>query len=234
MRRPDEGFTLIEVLVGLAVGAIVLMAGMAALATVHDRAEHARQANVAALEAAAMRATLVDWLSATQNVSQELGVRFEGQSAAETERVWDELTFPTRARTPLRAPMTAVRLYIDDDPMTPERGLVAELVGRLGDEPVRLELVPQALGLQIRYLPHADPPVEWSQGWVGQGQLPRAVEVILIDSPEDPLPPLLRLPLRVAPESIGIDVRMSSTEPIRAIPIGPGASTPRPGGGGAP
>jgi prepilin-type N-terminal cleavage/methylation domain-containing protein len=211
VKRPEAGFTLIEVLVALAVGAIVLTAGMAALATVHDRSEHARMANAEALEAAAVRSTLIDWLSSTQNVSQELGARFEGRSADESELVWDELTFPTRARTSLRVPMTVIRLFIDEDPATREQGLVAELVGRLGDEPVRLELVPQAVGLRLRYLPYADPPVEWSPGWVGQPQLPRAVELTLFDLPEHPLPPLLRLPLRVVPESIGVDIRVNVT-----------------------
>lgn len=197
--RPRRGgFTLVEVVVGLAVGGIVLAAGFAALATVHDRSLHAREATTVALEGSAVRATLVEWLSTAQFQASELGVRFEGLDAREQGLPWDELVFPTRARTVLRSPWTAVRLYVDLDPETPERGLVAELTGWLGDEPRVLELAPQAVGLTVRYLPAVDGPVEWTGSWVGQPELPRGVELTLLDHPDDPLPPLLRLPLRVA------------------------------------
>jgi hypothetical protein len=181
------------------VGGIVLMAGLAALTTVQDRSEQARAVAAGALEVAAVRATLIEWLSTAELSAQELGVSFSGQDAEEQDLDWDELTFPTRARTPLRTPLTAVRLYIDSDPETPESGLVAELVGRIGGEPSRLELVPQAVGLLIRYLPDIDGPVEWAESWVNQVQLPRAVELTIVEDPEAPLPPLLKMPIRVAP-----------------------------------
>jgi prepilin-type N-terminal cleavage/methylation domain-containing protein len=190
------GFTLVEVVVGVAVGGIVLTAGFAALATVQDRSVHARDAAVLALEGATARATLVEWLATAQLQSSELGVRFEGLDAEEHGLEWDELSFPMRAPTILRAPATHVRLFLDTDPETPERGLVAELIGRLGDLPRRVELVPGATGLLIRYLPAVDGPVEWAESWVGQ-PLPRAVELMLLDDPADPLPALLRFPIRV-------------------------------------
>src|SRR5690606_19492630 len=124
--------------------------------------------------------------------------RFEGLGAREHGLPWDELTFPTRAGTPLRTPVTLVRLYVDVDPATPERGLVAELTARSGEEPVRIELAPGAVGLRVRYLPAAEGPVEWAESWSGQPQLPRAVELTLLDAADAPLPPLLRLPVRVA------------------------------------
>ena len=192
------GFTLIEVLVAVAVGGIVLTAGMAALTTVQDRSEHALRATTGVMEAAAARTNLVDWLSGAVYSVREQGVRFEGLDAREYDLEWDELTFPTRARSPLRTPVTTIRLYLDTDSETPERGLVAELVGRVGAEPVRMELVPGATGLSLRYLPYAEGPVEWAESWVGQSQLPRAVEMTLLDAPGDPLPPLLRMPIRVA------------------------------------
>lgn len=199
MRRDARaGFTLVEVVVGLAVGGIVLMAGFAALATVQDRSGHAREATTAALEGSALRGTLIEWLSTAQLGSTALGVQFEGLDVGEHGVAWDELTFPMRASSPLRAPVTGVRLYVDTDPDTPERGLVAELIAQREGEPVRVELAPQATGLLIRYLPAVDGPVEWAESWVGQAQLPRAVELTLLDAPGDPLPPLLRLPVRVA------------------------------------
>jgi prepilin-type N-terminal cleavage/methylation domain-containing protein len=197
-RIGESGFTLLEVMVALTVGGIVLMAGMAALTTVQDRSEHAALATTGVREAAAVRATIIDWLSSAQASSRELSVSFEGLDAKEQDLAWDEISFPTRSMTPLRTSPTAVRFFVDIDPETPEYGLVAELVGRPGEEPRRVELVPQAIGLDIRYLPFVDGPVEWSESWVGQTSLPMAVELTLREDPEAPLPPLLKLPIRVA------------------------------------
>ncbi len=194
----SAGFTLIEVIVAVAVGGIVLLVGLSALTSVQDRSEHALQATTDAREAATVRSALIDWLTSAEVSVQELAVGFEGQDAKEQDLPWDELSFPTRSRTVLRTSPTAVRLYLDTDPETPEHGLVAELFDRIGVEPGRMELVPQAIGLAIRYLPNVDGPVEWAESWVGQGRLPRAVELTLLDTPEDPLPPLLRMPIRVA------------------------------------
>jgi prepilin-type N-terminal cleavage/methylation domain-containing protein len=194
----QAGFTLVELVVGMAIGGIVLLAGFAALATLQDRSQHALAATTHALEGATARATLIEWISTARLQSSSLGMRFEGLDSRELGLPWDELTFPTPARTPLRAPVTVVRLYVDDDPMTPERGLVAEMTDRVEAEPIRMELLSQVTGMLIRYLPVADVPVEWTEGWSGQSQLPRALEITLFDDPADPLPPLLRFPIRVA------------------------------------
>jgi hypothetical protein len=94
-------------------------------------------------------------------------------------------------------PVTGVRLFLDVDPATNERGLVAEMTGVLGGVPRRMEIAPQATGMAIRYLPATGTLAEWTESWVGQNQLPRALELVLQAEPEDPLPPLLQLPLRV-------------------------------------
>jgi hypothetical protein len=174
------------------------MAGFAALATVRDNSVAAREATTIALEGATARAALTEWLATAQLQSTELAVRFEGLDATESDLEWDELSFPMRAPSPLRTPVTYVRLFIDTDPETPERGLVAHMIGLRGEEPRPVELVREATGLLIRYLPAVDGPVEWAESWLDQPQLPRAVELTLVDTPEEPLPPLLRLPIRVA------------------------------------
>jgi prepilin-type N-terminal cleavage/methylation domain-containing protein len=196
-RNTTAGFTLIEVVVGLTVGGIVLLTGFAALGSVQDRSEHAAAATTAALEGATARATLIDWIAAAIINANALQVGFEGSDAREQGLISDELRFPTEAPTPRRVPTTAVRLFLDVDVNTAERGLVAEFVGMLGEQPRRLEIAPEAVGMSIRYLPISDTPVEWAESWIGQNQLPRAVEVILEDAPGEPLPPLLRFPIRV-------------------------------------
>jgi prepilin-type N-terminal cleavage/methylation domain-containing protein len=196
-QRSTAGFTLIEVVVGLAVSGIVILTGFTALAAVQARAAHAVEATAAALEGANARATLVDWLSAAALQSSDVGASFQGLDAEEHGLAADEILFPTRASTPRRSRVTGVRLYLDSDPTTAERGLVAELVGMLGEVPQRVELAPAAIGIEIRYLPDTGFQVEWAESWFGPNQLPRAVEITLYDNPFEPLPALLRLPIRV-------------------------------------
>lgn len=191
------GFTLIEVVVGLAVGGIVLLIGFATLATVQDRSDHVETSGVRALEGAASRMAIIEWLSSAGLQSSELSIGFAGSDASELDLPADEITFPTRAPTPRRVPVTGVRLFIDVDPLTRERGLVAQFTGLLGETPTAMEIAPQATNLFIRYLPVSDVDVEWTESWVAQGQLPRAVEITLADSPGDPLPALLKMPIRI-------------------------------------
>ena len=63
---------------------------------------------------------------------------------------------------------------------------------------MRVELVPQAARLDLAFLPDVPNAEEWLPSWVGQGGLPRAVELRLTAASGDSLPPLLRLPIRVA------------------------------------
>ena len=196
-RRERAGFTLIEVVVGLAVGGIVMLIGFGALGAVQDRADHVASSGDRAVEGAAARAAIIDWLSSAQLQSSELSIGFAGSDAREMGLPADEITFPTRAETPRRAPITGVRLFIDLDPLTRERGLVAEFTGMLGETPSPMELAPEATSLFIRYLPVSDTEIAWQESWTAQGELPRAIEITLTDTPSEPLPPLLKMPIRV-------------------------------------
>jgi prepilin-type N-terminal cleavage/methylation domain-containing protein len=194
------GFTLLEVLVGLIIASIALTAGFAALTFVADRAQAAEVATLEALEGATTRALLVDWLTGARGRSPNRAGSFQGQDGEAQGLDTDELIFPTTARTPLHVPNTLIRLYIDEDDETPERGLVAEMIERLQDEPRRFELVPSAARLTLRYLPDmaGAPGIEWLDGWITtQTRLPRAVEIVLEPARGDSLPVLLRYPIRV-------------------------------------
>jgi prepilin-type N-terminal cleavage/methylation domain-containing protein len=195
--RSRGGFTLIELLVGMTVAALALAAGFAALAAVNDRSVEAEASDIAAIAGATQRQLLVSWLSEARIVAVT-GEPFDGQEDEKQGVPRDALLLPTTARTPLEGPTTVMGLYIDDDPETPERGLVAEMTGvQLGAEVRRFELVPQADGMQIRYLPNGPAP-QWIDGWQEQPSLPRAIEITLIPARGDTLPRLLRLPVRVA------------------------------------
>lgn len=196
----QAGFTLMEVLVGLIIASIALSAGFATLTFVGDRARAAEAATLTALEGATTRALLVDWLLGARARSSNGAGSFQGHDGEAEGLDTDELIFPTTAGTPLQVPNTLVRLYIDEEDETPERGLVAEMIERLQDEPRRFELVPSASRLILRYLPDMGgaPGIEWVDGWImTQTRLPRAVEIVLEPAPGDSLPLLLRYPIRV-------------------------------------
>lgn len=198
LARPRPGFTLVEVLVGMMVAALALGAGFAALSFVGDRSRDAEISAKTALEGAVAREMLVDWLSGALFRASNRAGEFQGLDAEENGLDSDELYLPTTAMTPLHASTTVVRLFIDVSDTTAERGLVAELTERVQDEPMRVELVPQAARLDLAFLPDVPDAEEWLPSWVGQGGLPRAVELRLTAAPGDSLPPLLRLPIRVA------------------------------------
>lgn len=197
--RSRDAFTLVELLVGLTVSALALTAGFAALSFVADRAKQAEAATVSALEGVAVRELLVEWLTGARLRAPGNTGSFQGTDNEERGGLADDqLLFPTTARTPLHVRNTVVRLYVDRDDETPEIGLVAELTERIQDEPRRVELVPQVVGLDIHYLPESADAFEWLPDWLGRNQLPRAVEVVLQVPAGDTLPPLLRYPIRVA------------------------------------
>ncbi|MGD8276737.1 MAG: prepilin-type N-terminal cleavage/methylation domain-containing protein [Gemmatimonadota bacterium] len=198
LAKPRPGFTLVEVLVGMTVAALALGAAFAALSFVGDRSREAEFSATTALEGAVAREMLVDWLSGALFRASNRAGEFQGLDADENGLENDELYLPTTAMTPLHASTTVVRLFIDEADSTAERGLVAELTERVQDEPMRVELVPQAARMDLAFLPNVPDAEEWLPSWVGQGGLPRAVELLLSAAPGDSLPPLLRLPIRVA------------------------------------
>jgi prepilin-type N-terminal cleavage/methylation domain-containing protein len=194
-----NGFTLLEVLVGLSVASIALMAGMLALGAVQDRSEHAEEASRTALSGATQRAVLVEWLNGAR-MRAVTGERFEGMKTDERGEMIDQLVLPTTARTPLGVSSTVIILYIDNDPETPERGLVAELTGAtFGEEPRRMELVPEAGAIYLRYLTEVAGVQVWDDTWSGRTRLPRLVELTLEPARGETLPLLLQYPIRVAP-----------------------------------
>jgi prepilin-type N-terminal cleavage/methylation domain-containing protein len=195
--RARDGFTLIELIVGMTVASIALAAGFAALAVVHDRSVEMEQHDVVAAAGASQRDLLIDWIAGAR-LTAVTSEPFDGQEDEKSGVPRDALLIPTTARTPLEGFTTVMGLYIDDDPETPEQGLVAEMTGvQLGAEPRRFELAHQADGMNIRYLPNV-PKAVWVDGWQEQGELPRAVEITLTPARGDTLPALLRLPIRVA------------------------------------
>jgi prepilin-type N-terminal cleavage/methylation domain-containing protein len=197
----NRGFTLMEVLIGLTVAALALTAGFATLGFITDTDEPVDVASALALRGATTRNLLTGWLDEARYRTGRRGVTFQGLDDEVYGTDADEIIFPTTARTPLGVGTTAVRLFIDSDASTPERGLVAELRELPTDEPRLVELVPEAGSLVIRYLlPVEGTTGQWVDGWISN-RLPQAIELTLGPTRYDTLPPLLRYPLLVSVET---------------------------------
>lgn len=192
-----QGFTLMEVLIGLTVAALALTAGFATLGFISDSDEPVDVASALALRGATTRNLLTEWLVEARFQAGRRGESFQGFDAESFGTPMDSLVLPTSAGTPLGVGTTVVRLYIDEDRNTPERGLVAALTELMTDEPRVVELVPEAGSLDISYLVPIEGTIgEWTTFWTSN-RLPAAVRLVLGPSRYDTLPPLLRYPLLV-------------------------------------
>lgn len=195
MSRP--GTTLLELIVGLVLMSAALAAGYSAFNGVADQRERAVFAMNATAREALVRRTIGDWLRGARVTVDDDGPPFVGTDGIREGRSDDEVAFLTTAPTLAGITEGYVRLFIDRDPETPERGLVAELSEWRGPRLERIELVPEATALDVRYL--SGPPNRfWVPSWISSSAVPVGVEIILAAAPDDPLPRLLRRPILAA------------------------------------
>ncbi|MFW5947893.1 MAG: prepilin-type N-terminal cleavage/methylation domain-containing protein [Gemmatimonadota bacterium] len=191
------GMTLLELLIGLVVVGAALAAGYGALASVADHRERAVRTMERAAREALVRRTLVEWLRGARLTVDNGGPPFAGMDAVLDGVPDDELAFLTSAPTLAGVGDGVVRLFIDRDEETPERGLVAELSEWRGTRRERVELVPGAVSLDARYL-FGVRGRRWIPGWITSSVLPLGVELRLAAAPGDTLPRLLAQPIVVA------------------------------------
>lgn len=184
--------TLMELVVGLTVAGAALAAGYAALGTAVDRRSQAAAAVAAVARAAAERRLVVEWLAGARLTPDEGGQPFRGLDGSFRDLADDELTFETAAGTGGEPGPAVVRLFVDRDTATTERGLTAELSswGQRGGS--RVEIEPGVASLDLRYYTRMLGGSEWLPSWISTTVLPAAVEVSLGPAPGDTLPPLLR------------------------------------------
>lgn len=200
-----RGLTAMELIVALAVTGLAAGIGTATLAVLVDRRAPLREASSATERAAAVRRTLVAWLEDAHGPLSPLSgntvAGFELLDLKRRGRPADELLFTTSAPTPLGTADALVRLHVDDDDRTPERGLVAELAPSPGDLPLRMELDSAVAGLEVLCLTDLGGSRKWLPSFVSSQAVPRGIELRLQPSRSAPLDPLLRLPIRVAVEA---------------------------------
>lgn len=140
MNRARRGVTLVELVVALTVTSVVALVGASTFEQLIDRRAHLVDATGATERESARRALVREWvqngaidLPLTTAIVREADARRVAQSR-DVQRLdtrfarsqSDELNVTTSANTPLGHRDVQVRLYIDDDPDTPERGLSVE------------------------------------------------------------------------------------------------------------
>lgn len=200
--RRAAGFTLVEMLVALAVAGLVVAAGRAALAAVEDASARSRAARESALGAVAVRTTLQEWLRSAHAF-------FAGVNRAEGMIPRDEVVFAVADAGALRPGAHRIRLWIQPEGYGAAHGLLAELTplsGPAGAAPAEtIPLVPAAAGLDVTYRVKLKEGERWVSAWSPESGLPRAIELRIVDrsvvrlgAPETPaVPALLSLPLIV-------------------------------------
>lgn len=190
------GLTLIELIVAMAISGLVLSAGYAALSSMTELRRTADEATDAVARSSAARRSLVAWLGGAR-LTVEGRADFRGIDGERDGQPDDALAFLTTAPTPVGMGETLVRIFVDHDPRTPERGLVGALSDRYGTHSQLIEIEPRAAAMELRYLTGIAGDRQWLASWFSTTVLPQAVELALRPASGDSLPPLLRLPIIV-------------------------------------
>lgn len=198
MRGARRGMTVLELIVALVVAALAAAMGTASIATLVDQRARLRDAAAETARAAAVRRAVAAWLDGAYvtGAPQEPGFRIVDH--VDHGRPDDEVVFPTTARTPLGAGGDAVvRLFIDRDPRTPERGLAAEISDWRDERVARVELDSSVVALDARCLTDITATRQWITGWASSVVLPIGVELRFAAASPERLTPLLRVPVTV-------------------------------------
>lgn len=186
-----SGFTLVEVIVALAVGGLVTLTAAATATTLPNLASSADARIGETLGAVAVRSQIRGWLVSSFATGDSL---FEGEFTGfdGTLAGADVLRFPLRnpdEASPGRAVLTLAVGAIGG----PEAGLVALIEPARG--PIQtLPVAPAATGLEIQYLYFVSGSPRWYDGWQSRVERPAAVRLWLQGLG---LPDLLRLPITV-------------------------------------
>lgn len=172
------GFTLLELLVVLAITGAVVVGLAGAVHLTADVAARGADAADDAHRREAVRSVVRRWLASAYSGDGVVGAGFDGRDDRSADRDLDVLSFSTLDPGPLDAAAgerLRVRLRIAEG----DSGLVADYTSAGANERRTLILLPEARGLEVRYLVAIGDAPRWLTGWSSTVRLPRAVELRL-------------------------------------------------------
>ncbi len=189
-RGSGRGFTLLELVVALAITGMLAAAGAGAFNAVVDMRTRAREMSAISNAAAANRGLIAAWLSSGRvNLAVSSAPSMATMNFNDDD---DQVIIIATASTPLNYGEVAIRLFIDRDDYTPERGLVAEMQEVGGIRTSRVQLDSVVTGLLAEALDNTTG--LWVPRRNSAVRAPRAVRITFSATEPDTLPALMRLP----------------------------------------
>lgn len=187
----SAGFTLVEVVVALAIGGLVSLTAAVTAVSVPDIAGQAEARLIDVQRAAAVRGQLRRWLRASYaSGDSTYEARFLGVDGPEPGT--DALQFPVVDPTATISGRASIVLAVRQDAVG-QSSLVAEIQPDIG-EPRAIQLARGVTGLEARYLYAVSTEPRWFAGWSSEVERPIAVRLWIHGADLDNL---LRLPLTV-------------------------------------
>ena len=205
------GMTLMELIVALVILAIAATAGEATFTSLIDHRHTVREANVATERASSLREMIRGWLASGTVQIQRGGVPQLGRNSARiatpsvssrgmngtintaAQAYGDEVTFTTSAASPAMQANVRIRLYVDADPSTPEKGLSIEYQQSNASPLQRRMLDSSVDSLTVQFLDNRTN--RWFESTQAATIQPRAVRVTLLGAGGKQLQKLLQLPI---------------------------------------
>ena len=209
--RPRLGMTLMELVIGLAITGMMAVAGAGAFGSIIDHRRVIREASASMERAAALREMIHSWLVVgTVQIQQGGGPRGLSRGIASAARpstgpgnnpaavsaaqaTGDEVSFTTTALNPSLLAAVRIRLYIDGDENTPEKGLTIEYQPNLQMPLARKMLDSTIDTLKVEFLDTRTG--RWFHASEAATIRPRAVRLTFLGGEHGQLPPILSLPM---------------------------------------
>lgn len=214
MTGARRGMTLMELVIGLAITGMMAAAGAGAFESIIAHREMIHDASLSTERAAALRDLLHVWIAAgTVQIPRGGGPRgltrgvgraastggaansaMNSSSVAAAQASGDELSFTTSALNPSLVGSVRIRLYIDADDNTPERGLTMEYQPNL-QQPIARRMLDSTIDtLKVEFLDSR------TNRWLPSSEAatitnPVAVRVTLLPGTGHTAAPILELPM---------------------------------------
>ncbi|MGV3710900.1 MAG: PulJ/GspJ family protein [Gemmatimonas sp.] len=229
--RARKGVTLMELMVALTITGFMAIVGTATFTSIIDNRHLLRESTAPTESSAALRETLRQWILPATIQMQATGAPRGGNSNARVSNSnlatrtqngaegvtaaavnGDELRFTTTAPNPTNSPNASMRLFIDEDENTPEKGLTLEYQNTPIQQTLlqRRQLDSTIVGMTVEYLNQQNN--QWVTTERSAGIRARAVRLTLLPAEGATVPAILSLPMVF---TIAQTINAPSATPVR-------------------